>query len=118
MQDDPPPEEPRQITQGLLDALVLTPVGGPGEAPKRRSSSTSECENYGRPCQPSGYWCDWHPEHSADDRPTGKRCGEPATHRVFWLDGTYRYSHSCLAHLVLDADAPPYRIEKLEVADA
>jgi hypothetical protein len=27
-------DEPRQITQGLLDALVLTPVADPGEAPK------------------------------------------------------------------------------------
>lgn len=27
------PDEPRQITKGLLDALVLTPVGPHGEAP-------------------------------------------------------------------------------------
>lgn len=27
-------DEPRQITQGLLDALVLTPVADPGEEPK------------------------------------------------------------------------------------
>jgi len=27
-------DEPRQITQGLLDALILTPIADPGEAPK------------------------------------------------------------------------------------
>lgn len=27
-------DEPEQITKGLLDALVLTPVGDPGETPK------------------------------------------------------------------------------------
>jgi hypothetical protein len=59
--------------------------------------------------------CDWHSEHSADDRPIGTRCGAPAAYRVLWLDGTYRYSHSCSAHLTLDADVPPHLIETLEV---
>lgn len=27
-------DEPRQITRGLLDALVLTPIADPGEVPK------------------------------------------------------------------------------------
>lgn len=57
--------------------------------------------------------CDWHPEHSADDHPTGSRCGAPATHRILWLDSTHRYSHSCSKHLTLDTDAPPHRIERL-----
>lgn len=58
--------------------------------------------------------CDWRPEHSSDDRPTGPRCGAPATHRIVWLDGSDRYSHGCSAHLKLDAEAPPHRIERLE----
>lgn len=57
--------------------------------------------------------CDWHPDHSADDRPAGPRCGAPATHRIVWLDGSNRYSHGCAAHLELDPSAPPHRIEKL-----
>lgn len=58
--------------------------------------------------------CDWHPEHGVDDRPTGPRCGAPATHRIVWLDGSNRYSHGCSAHLVMDSTAPSHRIEKLD----
>lgn len=60
--------------------------------------------------------CDWRAEHSADDRPTGDRCGAPATHRIVWLDGTNRYSHGCGDHLKLEPGAPPHRIEKLPVS--
>lgn len=61
--------------------------------------------------------CDFRPEHDADDRPMGPQCGSPATHRIVWLDGTGRYSYGCSAHLELDPDAPPHRIERLEVSN-
>lgn len=63
----------------------------------------------------SGRWirCDWHPEHGADDRPKGPRCGAPATHRIVWLDGSNRYSYGCAAHLEIDPQAPSHRVERL-----
>jgi len=54
--------------------------------------------------------CDWHPEH-VDDRPSGERCGAPASHRIVWLDGSY--SHGCSSHLEIDPDGPPHRIEEM-----
>ncbi len=57
--------------------------------------------------------CDWCPEHGPDNRPAGQPCGAPATHRIVWLDGTNRYSYGCGAHLKLDPDATPHRIEAL-----
>lgn len=62
---------------------------------------------------PAPVRCDWHPEHGADDMPTGQRCDATATHRIVWLDGSNRFSYGCDAHLELDPAAPPVRIEKL-----
>lgn len=58
--------------------------------------------------------CDWHPEHDiARDKPTGERCGKPATHRIVWQDGSQRFSLACDAHLDLDEAAPPHTVEPL-----
>ncbi len=61
--------------------------------------------------------CDWHPHH-VDGRPTGPRCGAPATHRILWLDGSRRFSFGCDDHLVMTQKAPPYRIERICADDA
>lgn len=45
--------------------------------------------------------CDFHDSHDpVNDRPTGNRCGAPATHRIEWADG--RHSFGCAAHLVIE----------------
>lgn len=62
---------------------------------------------------PDSLTCDWHPEHGKDDRPRGKRCGAPATHRIVWLDGSKRYSLACRAHLELERVAPKRRIHAI-----
>jgi len=53
---------------------------------------------------------------AADDqgRPKGRRCGKAASFRIFWLDGTKRFSLACTGHhLDIDPVAPPHRTEPL-----
>lgn len=101
-----------QTTEVLPSGTTITTLHLTEDA--RRGLSTHGTKICGGD-EPPFIGCDWHSEHSVDDRPTGTRCGAPVTHRVLWLDGTYRYSHCCSEHLVLDADVPPHRIETLEV---
>lgn len=60
--------------------------------------------------------CTWRPEHDpVSDTPMGPKCDQLATHVIYWLDGTGRYSLACDDHLELDPDAPPHRLYKIEV---
>jgi hypothetical protein len=55
--------------------------------------------------------CDFHDAHDrVADRPTGNRCGAPATHRIEWADG--RHSFGCGEHLEIEdaATVKPIRI--------
>ena len=62
----------------------------------------------------NGMTCDWVPEHDDQGRPKGRRCGKAASFRIFWLDGTKRFSLACTGHhLDIDPVAPPHRTEPL-----
>lgn len=59
--------------------------------------------------------CVWQPEHEAVTlTPRGPRCGAPATHIIWWLDGTRRHSPCCDEHLAdLGPNVPPHSVEPI-----
>lgn len=59
--------------------------------------------------------CAWKPTHDhVRDVPTGPSCGAPATHIIYWLDGSKRYSPCCEEHSTdIDPTAPAHRVEPI-----
>lgn len=60
-------------------------------------------------------FCCHKPDHDLiEDRPVGPICGQPATHVIYWLDGTKRYSPCCAEHATdVGPEAPAHRVERL-----
>lgn len=59
--------------------------------------------------------CQWRPNHDRVlDVPIGPMCGAPATHVIYWLDGSERYSPCCDEHVRdIGPEAPTHTVQAL-----
>lgn len=65
--------------------------------------------------EPRTRWtCEYRREHDrVRDVPVGEPCGATATHVIYWLDGSQRWSPACSDHLDLEPEAPEHRIARI-----